>query len=71
MSDGRFLGDNLMFLEKISDFLDDPTRIKSREMVLQNLQSLTENFDYKSAILADRKGAVRLAFPARDTYNRR
>ena len=67
LSDGRFLGDNLMFLEKISDFLDDPTRIKSRGIVLQNLQSLTENFDYKSAILADSKGAVRLAFPARDT----
>ena len=27
LADGRFLGDNLMFLEKISDFLDDPTRI--------------------------------------------
>ncbi len=67
MSDGRFLGDNLTFLEKISDFLGDPVRIKSRNMVLQNLQSLTENFDYKSAILADRGGSVRLAFPARDT----
>ena len=52
MSDGRFLGDNLTFLEKISDFLGDPVRIKSRDMVLQNLQSLTENFDYKSAMLA-------------------
>ena len=67
MSDGRFLGDNLTFLEKISDFLGDPVRIRSRNMVLQNLQSLTENFDYKSAMLADRSGSVRLAFPARDT----
>ncbi len=67
LSDGKFLGDNLMLVEKISDFLDHPVELRSGRMVLQSLKSLTENFDYRSALLAGRNGDVRLAFPSRDT----
>ena len=64
LADGKFLRDNLMLVEKISDFLNDPVQMTSEEMVLQILKSLTENFDYRSAILADRHGMLGSLFPA-------
>ena len=67
LSAGKFLGDNIMLVEKISDFLNHPVQKSSDGMVLQSLKSLTENFDYRSAILIGRQGDVRLAFPPGDT----
>ena len=67
LSDGKFLGDNLTLVEKISDFLHHPEKMASVEMVRQSLKSLTENFDYRSAMLVGPTGNVRLAYPPGDT----
>jgi PAS domain S-box-containing protein len=67
LSVGKYLGDNIMLVEKLSDFLKDPILMTSGEMILQNLKSLTENFDFRSAIVVSSEGNVRLAFPAGDT----
>jgi PAS domain S-box-containing protein len=67
LSVGKFLGDNILLVEKISDFLNNPVRILSSDMILQSLKSLTENFDFKSAVIIDREGNARLAFPVSDT----
>jgi PAS domain S-box-containing protein len=67
LSVGKFLGDNIMLVEKISDYLNNPVQVSSGAMVVQSMKSLTENFDYRSAILAGRGGDVRLAYPTGDT----
>jgi PAS domain S-box-containing protein len=67
LSDGKFLGDNIMLLERISDFIEDPVNMTSGDMVRQSLISLTENFDYRSAIIAGSQGDIRLAYPPRDS----
>jgi PAS domain S-box-containing protein len=67
LADGKFLGDNIMLSQKISDFLKNPDKITSSDIFVQILKSLTENFDYRSAILVGQHGDVRLAFPLKDT----
>jgi PAS domain S-box-containing protein len=67
LSVGKFLGDNITMVEKFSGFLQNPVQISSDNMVLQSLKSLTENFDFKSAVLIARDGKARLAFPVQDT----
>ena len=47
-----------MLVEKISEFLNNKEQMPSGEMVSRILKSLTENFDYKSAIIADRHGEM-------------
>jgi PAS domain S-box-containing protein len=67
LSDGKFLGDNIMLVEKIYDFLNHPVLMPTDAMALLSLKSLTENFDYRTAILTDGMGTVRLAYPPGDT----
>jgi PAS domain S-box-containing protein len=67
LADGKFLGDNVMLVEKISDYLNHKEQMPTEEMVRRILKSLTENYDYRSATVTDRHGDVRIIFPARDT----
>lgn len=67
LSVGKFLGDNIMLVGKFADFLNHPDQISSEGMILQSLKSLTENFDFRSAVLIGSDGNASLAFPGRDT----
>ena len=67
LAGGKFLGDNIMLVERMSDFLNHPSWVPSGNVLKQSLKSLTDNYDYRSAILIGVNGDVRLAYPGRDT----
>jgi PAS domain S-box-containing protein len=67
IGDGRFLGDNLLLVRKFSDYLKDTSNLQVRNDMIQSLKSLTENFDYKDALLIGIRKNVRLAYPETDT----
>jgi PAS domain S-box-containing protein len=67
LGDGKFLGENILLITKFSEFLRKPTNKQLHYDILQSLKSLTENFDYKSTLLTDNAGNVRLAYPNQDT----
>jgi PAS domain S-box-containing protein len=67
INDGRFLGDNTLLQRKFSEYLNNPSDLSLRKDIVQTLKSLTENFDYKNALLIENDGNVRLAYPAEDT----
>jgi PAS domain S-box-containing protein len=67
MANGKFLGDNIMLVQKYSDYLNHVADKRSSDITLQSLKSLTENFDYSSAILTGKRGDVRLSFPLKDS----
>ncbi len=69
LGDAEFLGGNILLVRKFKDFLKMPTDIPLRADILQSLKSLTDNFDYKNALLLDRSGIVRLAYPKQDTLS--
>jgi two-component system cell cycle sensor histidine kinase/response regulator CckA len=64
---GAFLGENVLLVRKFSEYLKKPTNIPLREDILQSLKLLTENFDYKNALLLNTFGKVCLAYPNQDT----
>jgi PAS domain S-box-containing protein len=64
---GRFLGENVLFLKKFSECLKKPSDMPLRKDITQSLKSLTENFDYNSALLLDKLGKVKLGYPLSDT----
>jgi PAS domain S-box-containing protein len=67
LSNGRFIGENVLLVRKFSEFLKSPDDLILRKEIIQTLQSLTENFDYKNALLVGNDGNVKLAFPGTDT----
>ncbi len=67
INDGKFLGENSLLIKNISEYLKNPANLPLRKDILQSLKSLTENFDYKSALLIQNNGNVRLAYPGEDT----
>jgi PAS domain-containing protein len=67
VNDGRFLGENSLLIRKFSEYLKNPTDLRFRNDILQSLKPLTENFDFKNALLIGIKGNVRLAYPFEDT----
>src|SRR5664280_960230 len=64
---GKFLGGNLLLVRKFSEYLNNPSNLRLKKEINQSLKSLTENFDYKDALLLSKKGNVRMAYPAQDT----
>ena len=64
---GKFLGENSLLVRKFSEYLKNPGNLPLRNDILQSLKSLTENFDYKDALLVEKTGKVSLAYPARDS----
>jgi PAS domain S-box-containing protein len=67
INDGKFLGENILLVREFSEFLKNPTGLTLRKNIIQSLKSLTENFDYKNALLIEKSGKVRLAYPEEDT----
>ena len=67
INDGKFLGENILLVREFSEFLKNPTGLTLRKNIIQSLKSLTENFDYKNALLIEKSGNVRLAYPEEDT----
>ena len=67
INDGKFLGENILLVREFSEFLKNPTSLTLRKNIIQSLKSLTENFDYKNALLVEKSGNVRLAYPEEDT----
>ena len=67
IGDGEFLGENLLLVRKFSEFLQKPEDKLLKDVVFQSLKSLTENFDYKNALLLDHDGKVRLSYPDQDS----
>ena len=66
VGNANFLGENTLLVERMSKFVTQPDLKSLRKNVLQSLKSLTENFDYKSALLLDTLGNVRLGYPLQD-----
>lgn len=67
ISDGEFLGGNLLMVRKLSEYIQRPTNKPLGAEILQSLKSLTVNFEYKNALLLDKNGKVRLSYPIQDT----
>ena len=67
INDGRFLEDNTLLIRKFAEYLKKPGDRELRRDMFQSLRSLTENFEYKNALLIDGKGKPRLSFPPADT----
>lgn len=67
MGDGKFLGEEVLLVSKLSEYLQDTGKLKLRNSIILSLKSLIENYDYKSILLLDIKGNVKLSFPVQDT----
>jgi len=67
LGNANFLGENTLLVRWMSDLIKRPTLMPVHNNVLQSLKSLTENFDYKSALLLDNLGNVKLGYPLQDT----
>jgi PAS domain S-box-containing protein len=67
IGDGSFLGENILMLEKFSDFFQNTSDVKLRTDIYQTLRSLVKNFDYKSVLVIDNGGNVKLSYPSQDT----
>src|ERR1035437_6679876 len=67
IGDGKFLGGNLLLVRKISEYLKNSSDPGLKEEIKQSLKSLTENFDYKEALLITKNGNVKMAYPLVDT----
>jgi PAS domain S-box-containing protein len=67
INDGKFLSENSLLIEKFSEYLKEPGNPKLEKNILQSLKSLSQNYDYKNALLISNNGEVRLAYPNSDT----
>jgi len=54
-------------VRKFSEYLNNPSDLRLKKEINQSLKSLTENFDYKDALLISKNANVRLAYPSEDT----
>jgi len=67
LGDAGFLGENILIVTKYLEFLKNPEGGQLRDEIILSLKSLTDNFDYKNALIIDNEGVVRLTYPAGDT----
>src|ERR1035437_207130 len=67
IGNGKFLAGNVLFVRKISEYLQNQSDEQLEKDIIKSLKSLTENYDYKSVILFDKSGKVRIAYPGDDT----
>jgi PAS domain S-box-containing protein len=67
INDGVVLGENALIVNKISEFLNNPSKLSIRKDIIQTLGSLTENFDYKNALIIDNNGKTILSVSGSDT----
>jgi PAS domain S-box-containing protein len=67
LGDGKFLGENLLLIKKLSEFIKNPDNHILRGEIQQSLKSLTETYDYKSVLLVDTVGTTMVAIPNQDS----
>ncbi len=67
INEGIFLGDNTLFVNKISECLQSPDNLSVRDDIVSSLRSFTENFDFIDALLVGNEGNKLLSFPLSDT----
>jgi len=67
INDGKFLSENSLLIEKFSQVLKNPGSLVLKKDILQSLKSLSQNYDYKNALLINNNGEVILAYPNSDT----
>jgi PAS domain S-box-containing protein len=67
IGDGNYLGGNIILVKKISEYFVKSSDTQLKNDLLQSLKVLTENYDYKSVLLLDKNGKVKLSYPAEDT----
>jgi len=67
INDGKFLGENTIIVKKFSEYPRNPANSQLKKDILQSLRSLTEDFDYKNALLIEKAGRASLAYPEGDT----
>ena len=67
LSDGLFLSQNKSFSGDMDEFLADPDNMQHKELILNDIKSLIDNYDYRSAVIIDRNGKVRLSTSGKDT----
>ncbi len=67
IGDANFLGENAFLVRKFSEYLRNPSESQLKTDIIQNLRSLTEQYDYMEVLLLGKNGMVSLAFPGKDT----
>jgi PAS domain S-box-containing protein len=65
LADASFIEENIMLW--LGKYFEDTAYVTDDKIVLKILKSLTENYDYRSAMLIARDGSLRMAFPVADT----
>jgi len=67
IGDGIFISQNISLIRQFSDYLRNVNNRKLHDDLMGDLKALTDNYDYKNALFADRNLTVRLFYPNRDT----
>ncbi|MDP2753675.1 MAG: hypothetical protein Q8P40_04710 [Nitrospirota bacterium] len=63
MGDARVIFENHLIIPHIQQFMKKPTVLAFKQEIFTWMKSLQENYQYKSIILLDTKGNIRLAVP--------
>ena len=66
-SDGLFLSHNISIARNFSQYLHHPEDRKLRGYLINDLKSLSENYDYRNVIFVDKSCDVLLFYPNQDT----
>jgi two-component system, sensor histidine kinase and response regulator len=67
MGDGIFLSHNVSFIRQYSQYLNGNKDKTLRNDLLRSLKSLSENFDYRNALIVDKDYNTVLFYPDQDT----
>jgi PAS domain S-box-containing protein len=67
IGDGTFLSQNISIIRQFSGYLKNKNDRKLHDDLMGDLKALTEDYDYKDALFVDRKLAVHLFYPNRDS----
>jgi PAS domain S-box-containing protein len=67
INEGIFLGENSLFVKKISEWLQAPSNIRVKDEIDGSLRSFAQNFDFIDALLVGTDGNTLLSFPISDT----
>ena len=66
ISNAKFLSENRFLVRKLKEYSVRPDNELLRSDLIQSLKSLITNFDYKSILLLDPEGSLKLSFPVSD-----
>jgi PAS domain S-box-containing protein len=69
LGDANFLGENVLLGRNFSEYLRKPAESQLKTDILQNLRSLTENFDYQDVVLLQKDGSMSLSYPSDNDFS--